>query len=250
MNANPKIKVVVFNHNQKKTAEKLFTDLSPAFDAAFFDSGSDADQVSTLTTHQFSNLYWSGCWNQAWDLFGQDYDVIWGVGGDCRLISSPEAFRQSIESAYPFGLWSPVVSGHGHEYMKPDLAVGRVLSVQFLEGIAFAMDKRLWKLAGPLDLYNYIGWGYDLLCSFRSRHAGMRNVLDGRVELFHPPSFSYDYALAESMMYDSLANALGPDWPDTMDWWHGRRISFPANTISELRRMEERWVPEIPFKRK
>lgn len=83
-----KIKAVIFNHNQKESAEALFTALQPHFDLAFFDSGSNDDQISPLSTDRFDNLYWTGCWNKAWELY-PEYDVIWGIGGDCELRSEP-----------------------------------------------------------------------------------------------------------------------------------------------------------------
>lgn len=249
MTHKTRIKVVIFNHNQKKSAEDLYRQLRTQFDIALMDSGSDAEQISEHTTHQFENLFWTGCWNRSWELF-ENYDVIWGIGGDCELLSSPEEYRNAIETASPYGLWSPVVSGHSHDYMQPDLAAQRVLSVQFLEGIAFAISKDLWTECGPLDLCNFIGWGYDLMLAHYSRRAGSRNILDGRVELLHPPSSQYNFDEADRLMDIGLAKAFGPNYCDIIDWWRDRRISFSANAVSEMTQRGSEWVLTSPFKRK
>jgi hypothetical protein len=227
------VKVVVFNHNQKDTAEKLYADLKPVFDVSLFDSGSAPEHVSNLTTHSFENLYWTGCWNKAWELFG-DSDVIWGIGGDCQLKSPPPRYKSAIESIYPFGTWSPAVQGIAHAYMQPDTAAGNIFSVAHLEGMAFAISRDLWQQVGPLDSENYIGYGNDLLCCFYARRSNLKNILDGRVELFHPPSSQYDQLVARNLMNDSMKRRFGDDWNDVIDWWWGRQISFKSNSVSRI----------------
>lgn len=226
-----KIKAVVFNHNQGQTAGALFEQLHKTFDSALFDSGSDAEQVSPQSTHRFENLYWTGCWIKAFELFGE-YDVIWGIGGDCYLNSSPEEYLRAMESAYPFGLWSPCISGHSHDYMQPKLALGRIFSVLFLEGMGFAISKELWAAASPLDVGDYIGYSHDRRLSYLSRQLGLKNILDGRVELQHPPSDSYDREHARTLMDRSLTKLYGPDWCETFDWWPQRTVSFMGNAVS------------------
>jgi len=228
-----KIKAIVFNHNQRSTAEQLFTELKPHFDVALFDSGSRSTEISPQTTHAFNNLYWTGCWNKAWELFA-DYDVIWGIGGDCELKSRPERYKHAIESAFPFGTWSPAVRGIAHAYMQPDTAAGNIFSVAQLEGMAFAISRQLWEHMGPMDSENYIGYGNDLLCCYYSRHHNLKNILDGRVELFHPPSTQYDQLVARNLMNAAMKKKFGDDWNDVIDWWWGRQISFKSNAISRI----------------
>jgi hypothetical protein len=229
----PKIKVVIFNHDQRKTSEKLYRELRQEFDTALFDSGSSSTEVSPLSTHKFPNLYWTGCWNKAWELFG-DSDLIWGIGGDCTLESKPGAYRHALQTAFPFGTWSPVVSGRSHEYMQPACAEQKIYSVLFLEGIAIALSRELWLLTGQLDPDNFIGHGLDLACCFSARQKGLKNILDGRVELSHPPSDKYDMDLAKDLMFASLERKFGKNWSDVLDWWWGRSISFKANAVSVI----------------
>ncbi len=228
-----KIKAVIFNHNQRQTADVLFERLSTEFDTALFDSGSDTDQVSPHTTEAFENLYWTGCWNKACEIYSA-YDVIWGLGGDCSLENPPEQYRQAIESAFPFGLWSPTVSGRAHDYMQPRLAIGRIFSVHYLEGMAFAISKELRDASAPFDARDYIGYSHDRRLSFVSRQLRLKNILDGRVTVNHPPSEKYDREEAKKLMEASLSASFGPDWADTLDWWPQRTVSFLGNAISEV----------------
>lgn len=229
----PSIKAVIFNHNRRESAELLFQQLSSAFDTALFDSGSREDQVCSSTTHLFENLYWTGCWNRAMSLY-REYDVVWGIGGDCTLLGSAAEHRMALESAFPFGTWSPAISGRAHEYMKPPVGYPKLFSVKYLEGIAFALSKELRDKIGEFDSVNQIGHGHDLLACFMAREHRLKNFLDARVALSHPPSADYDLSLAKDQMFSFFSRAVGPDWCDTLDWWWGRRISFFSNTVSEV----------------
>jgi hypothetical protein len=244
-----RIKAVIFNHNRPQTADVLFEQLSTAFDTALFDSGSEPEQVSHLTTHQFHNLYWTGCWTKSFELFG-DYDVIWGVGGDCTLKSKPENYLHAMKSAHPFGLWSPTISGRAHDYMQPKLALARIFSVLFLEGMAFAISKQLWEAAAPLDDSDYIGYSHDRRLSYLARKLNLKNILDGRVELQHPPSESYDREEARRLMDVSLTKLFGSDWSETLDWWPQRQLSFMGNAVSEVRLEDGIKKFSAPFHRK
>lgn len=239
-------KAVIFNHNQRQTSERLFKQLSGTFDTALFDSGSDPRAVSPLSTHCFDNIYWTGCWNKAWEIFA-DYDVIWGIGGDCTLKAEPKEYLQAIESILPFGTWSPVVSGRAHEYMQPQQADGKVYSVIYLEGIAMAITRPLWNAIDGFDPLNYIGHAQDLVSCFYSRAKDMKNILDGRVEVFHPPSAQYDLEEARVLMFEALEREFGKNWSDVMDWWWGRKITFNSNTISRVEQHGAQRLYRCPF---
>jgi hypothetical protein len=225
-----KVKVVIFNHNQRDTAEKLYSSLGECFDVALLDSGSSPEQISPISTFKFENLYWTGCWNKSWELFS-DYDIIWGIGGDCVLLSDPVQFADAITSSIPFGIWSPAIVEHAVPHMK--LSESKVLSVKFLEGVAFALSKSLWCEVGQFDPKNYLGWGHDAIRSHFSRKLGMRNILDGRVQLQHPAGARYDQQTAEFLMRVAMRRALGDDFNAFMISLHQSR-TVALNTIEEL----------------
>lgn len=227
------VKAVVFNHNRRNTAEALFHNLKDVFDTALFDSGSDADQISLHTTHAFPNLYWTGCWNKAFEEF-PEADVIWGIGGDCTLTAAAPEYLRSIETLYPFGLWSPVFSGRAHSYMQYEGKGKHAYTVQIMEGIAFAISRELREKFGSFDSENYLGHGQDLYVSHVSRQHNLKNIIDTSVTLSHPPSDDYDNLVARSLMFNSMSKLLGEDWQDIIDWWWGRSVSFEANAISRI----------------
>lgn len=229
--AQMKVKVVVFNHNQRFTAEKLYSSLAQCFDVALLDSGSAPEEISPATTHSFDNLYWTGCWNKSWELFS-DYDVIWGIGGDCVLNSTPMDFKDALASVPSFGIWSPDILGHAMPYMK--LNESKVLSVKFVEGIAFALSKSLWTEVGPFDSKNYLGWGHDVIHSHFSRQRGMKNIVDGRVQLLHPPSVQYNHQTARILMSAIMRRVLGDDYASVKTSFCEAVTVPPLNTIEEL----------------
>jgi len=244
-----RIKAVIFNHNQRQTAEALFEQLRGTFDTALFDSGSASKEISPLSTHRFENLYWTGCWNKSWEVFS-DYDVIWGIGGDCTLKSQAKEYLHAIESIFPFGTWSPVVSGRAHEYMQPQSADGRIYSVIYLEGIGMAISKPLWSKISSFDSLNYIGHAQDLISCFYSRANNLKNILDGRVELFHPGAIKYDLEEARVLMFESLERQFGKNWCDVLDWWWGRRITFASNAVSRIELIGAQQHLTCPFNSK
>lgn len=250
-----KVKVVIFNHDQRPSAEKLVEALDPHFDVALFDSGSAEEQISPLSTERFENIYWTGCWNKAWELF-PEYDVIWGIGGDCELRSQPIDFKRAIESAYPFGIWSPAITGRVAEYMAVEVgnaavdnveayrvdadsiavsdsvtaSAGNVATVKYVEGIAFAISKQLWETTGIFDRKNYIGWGQDIVKCHQSTEHGMSNLIDSRVQLFHPPSDRYNNMTARLLMVACMRKHLGADWESVSVSLND--LSSKTNTIS------------------
>lgn len=229
-----KVKVVVFNHNQLATAEKLYSSLSECFDVALLDSGSNSEQLSSATTHSFKNLFWTGCWNKSWELFA-DYDVIWGVGGDCTLGSSPADFKEAIHSVPAFGIWSPAIIEHSMDHMK--LSEPKVLSVKFVEGIAFALSKNLWTEVGRFDPKNYFGWGLDAIHSYFSHCRGMRNILDGRVQMNHAPSDRYNHKTAEMLMFATMKQSLGDHLRSFSESVSDSR-TVAGNTLEEITPLE------------
>lgn len=229
-----KLQVVIFNHNQRSTSETLLETLSESFDVALLDSGSRHEEVSPSTAIAVRNEGWSGCWNEAWRAF-PEADAIWGIGGDCALLRPAAEYRSAIESAWPFGIWSPMIEGASHSYMRSGDEAGRIFSVKFLEGIAFAIARPVWQAACPFGIDNPIGHGEDLRACHASRRLMLLNLLDGRVTLAHPPSERYDREEAKRQMFEGLTRRLGPCWPDTLEWWWGKQVTFESNAISRVR---------------
>lgn len=207
-----RIKVVVMSHNQKETTDELYRALSPVFDVSVFDSGSDPDQIPDTVTHGYGNLYWTGCWNEAMRLYRDTCDVLWVIGGDVTLLSNPHELKHSIQTAYPFGCWSPSICGFSRIIMSEGLAARRLLAVYNLEGVCMAVSNDLIEHIYPLPEQMSIGWGQDLYMSHVSRAKDMVNYLDGRVYVHHPKGSGYPKKKARQQMQRWFQNNFGHHW--------------------------------------
>jgi len=224
------VKVVVMNHNHKDSVDKIYKSLSCDFDVSIFDSGSEYSQRSKFTTHIFPNIYWTGCWDMALDLFA-GFDVIWVLGGDVKLLSSSKEYLNSIKSMMPFGCWSPKISGRCRPFMNSDIIGDRVCSVYHVEGIAFALGKDAFSIFNSLPFGNDLGWGQDIWMCYRCWRNGLRNIIDGRVALFHPESCGYSGKRAFIEMDSWFSNMFGSNWRNEVRHWYE---DFGNNFIKEL----------------
>lgn len=226
-----KIKAVIMCHNKPKTSDALYESLSPCFDVSLFDSGSDSDKIPKHVTHKFGNLYWSGCWNKAIELFGSDCDVLWVIGGDIELRNKPEEYKKAIETACPFGCWSPAIEGSGRPLMLREFSKDIAWQVWHVEGQCMAVSSEIIQYFHPFPKGNKIGWGLDLwmcCCSWENKY---RNILDGRVFVFHPASRGYSTEEAFLEMNRWFELYIGKEWRTRF-----RHVSddFHDNVISLL----------------
>ena len=211
-----KIKAVIMSHNTPDTTNELYDKLSQCFDVTVFDSGSDRGKTPGCPFLSFENIYWGGCWNEAMRRSG-DSELLWVIGGDVTLVdpsSKYEIFLREIDR-YNVGCWSPVVQGRMRDIMSLKKTRGRVLSVYHLEGIAFAASKKLMDLMNRrFPEGNKLGWGLDLLMCWTGWTSGMRNILDGRVSIYHPDICGYSMTEASKEMQRYMNVVLGEDWAD------------------------------------
>lgn len=206
-----KIKVVIMSHNTPGTTTELYFQLSPVFDTVVFDSGSEPSKRPLCPHLRFPNLYWTGCWNKALELYG-DSDVLWVIGGDVSLLSKAEEYRRCIESMWPFGIWSPTFQGRCRYVMEKSNLTETVADVWQLEGIAFAIGTKF--LAGikgfPAEMR--IGWGCDIWVCHRAKYEQRDVLLDGRVILYHPHEQGYPSEPALQEMLSFFEKTYGVFW--------------------------------------
>jgi glycosyltransferase involved in cell wall biosynthesis len=207
-----KIKVVILNHNTPKTVLGLYNKLSPVFDVTVFDSGSDPDKKPDCPYEDFGNLYWTGCWNKALELYG-DSDVLWVLGGDVTLMSEPEKYWKCIEELWPFGIWSPAVVGRCRGLMGKNNVGDEVVDLWQLEGIAFAVNVKILKGLGGFPKEMRIGWGCDIWLSWKCKAMNAPILLDGRVIFHHPSLQGYETQPAiQELMTFFQKNVAYPWW--------------------------------------
>jgi len=230
-----KIKAVIINHNQKESTNKLCEKLTGTFNFSVFDSGSDEDQVSQYTTHRFENLYWTGCWNKAMELF-KDYDVLWVIGGDVDLKNSASEYRKAIEEAMPFGCWSPAIDGRSRDFMQSSVVGNSIHRVFNIEGICMAINTDIIDKCYPLLPEMKLGWGQDIWMSYCARQMNLNNIIDGRVVANHPVNFGYNQEHARLEMISGMRNKFGNNWRDVA---HEHSDDFSYNIISKVDDLKE-----------
>jgi len=207
-----RIKAVIMHHNTPENADQLYDALSRAFDdVEIFDNGSDSDKVPVHVTRSRPNVYWTGTWNEVLATC-RDYDAVWVVGGDIMLVQPPEAYRKAIESALPFGCWSPAVTGRAKPFMQAARYNGKAFKVRHIEGMALAVSKEFMEKVPRLPEGSPLGFGQDLWMCYISRQNGMDNIIDGTVSVVHPSGTGYDMAEAGRQMEEMFTKQVGANW--------------------------------------
>lgn len=131
------VKVFIFERNQSNGFQ-LKEQLSSVFrDVVFWDIGSDTPNPQADA--HFQNDGFTAQINRAHES-GGNAEIIWLLPADVFLKDKPVCYKEAIVSAYPFGVWSPKIYGrHRKDQVVPD---GNLCSVQFVEGIAWAISRR------------------------------------------------------------------------------------------------------------
>ena len=229
-----RIMAVIMCHNSPDTTERIRRELIDVVDKMWVvDSGSDEGCRAAFSDEVIycDNYYWTGCWNYAIELFeDSDCDVLWVIGGDIELRGNPLDYRKAIESAWPFGCWHPGVDGISRPLMQASETDGKAWSVWHLEGIAMAVSREAIHEFKELPTDNKLGWGLDIWMSWRCWTANQRNVLDGRVKVFHPDLRGYNSGEAHIEMLTWFDKHIGGEWRNELHYWHD---DFDYNTIGE-----------------
>jgi hypothetical protein len=208
-----RIKAIILNHNIPANADSLYEKLSPVFDdVEIWDSGSDSDKIPAHLGRAFPNIYWTGAWNEALRTCS-DYDAVWMVGCDVELLNEAIDYRKAIESCLLFGCWSPCIDGRGMPFMQgTNYCHGQPMSVRNIEGISFALSGPLMQKVKKLVEGSSIGFGQDFWLCYMSRTNGFKNIIDGRVKIFHPFTTGYDADKAHRQMEEAFTKLYGKDF--------------------------------------
>jgi hypothetical protein len=236
------IAAVILNHNKPENADRLFEKLTTAFEQVeLIDSGSDGKLVPIHTTAALDNIYWTGGWDLIMERWA-DRDAVWMLGCDVTLLEEPQAYRDAIESALPFGVWSPAITGRAHPFMQASECQRRPYTVKNIEGVSMAVSGPLMGLVGRLPDGSPIGFGHDFWMCHKAREAGMSNILDGRVHLHHPPGIGYNEEKAHSQMEKTYTALYGADFRKTV---FNYSASFEGNLLAASKPDKERKTMKI-----
>ena len=233
-----KIAVVILNHNKPENADKLFTQLNGVFDRVeLWDSGSDSNKIPLNVTQSFGNIYWTGCWNEIMRTMS-DYDAVWMIGCDITLNSIPEEYLMCLREQLPFGCWSPCVEGRAHPFMLAEnYWHGNPRSVKNIEGMAMAVSGELMRHVGKLMDGSTIGFGQDYWLCNQARSLEMKNVIDGRVKIHHPPEIGYDEKKAHDEMEKIFTEKYGSQFRQEVFEYDQR---YEQNLLVKGEKMEEK----------
>ena len=228
----PRIKAVILNHNKPENSDKLFEQLFGIFDdVEIFDSGSDAGKIPIHVSRSFSNIYWTGAWNEIMRTCS-DYDTVWMLGCDIELRDEPLKYRQLIEKSLPFGCWSPCIDGRALDFMSSRYySHGQPKSVRCIEGMALAVSGSLMMAVAELPKGSPIGFGQDLWLCYMARQMGLNNVIDGRVSVFHPSGIGYNIHTALKQMEDTFSLLYGKGYAQDIFEWYD---DYDKNLIGDL----------------
>jgi len=212
-----KIKVCILHHNSPSHADELFEQLSTGFDdIELIDSGSEPDKIPKHLTLSLPNVYWTGGWEAIFERWS-DYDAVWMVGDDIELRSPAVDYRKAIEKALPFGCWSPAVDGRAHEFMLPrNIPEKDSYEVLNLEGMAMAMSGELIRTLGGNFEIDTKGYGQDFWLCYKAREIGLKNIIDSRVEIYHPPELRYNDGEFLQQMNVKFGEAFGYNFRETI----------------------------------
>lgn len=212
-----RVKVVVLHHNQPEQADALYGTLAGAFDGVeLLDCGSDPDKVPMHLTVSLPNVYWEGAWLEAMERW-KDCDVIWVVGADIQLDEDAASYRRAIETAMPFGCWSPAIHGRAHPFMHPELYAGQCKRVKNVEGMALAVSGKLVRAMGAkFDVSTKIGFGQDYWLCAKARQRKMPNYVDGSVTVHHPAAIGYNEQEAHDLMEQAFSERFGANFRRTL----------------------------------
>lgn len=228
-----RVKAVILNHNHPENSDKLYEQLSEVFDdVEVFDSGSDPDKIPSHLGRSFENIYWAGGWNEIIRTCS-DYDAVWMLGDDIELKSDAQEYRTAIEASLPFGCWSPCVEGRAKPFMQAEhYKDGKPRVVRNMEGMCMAVSGPLMSKIDRLPKGSD-GYGQDLWLCYTARQHHMKNVIDGRVKVYHPEGTGYDDSEWVKQMEDTFSDLLGPDWRQTAFQFSD---VFEENIMSEERK--------------
>lgn len=201
--------VAIFNYNKNENAQRLKSIFLPHFPTYIFDSGSQPPCPDAI---HFGNIYYGGMFNEAVKK-ASDYKWCCVITSDV-LIDDANAKglierMKHISASQTTGNYQPSCDRRGrtHSYGY-NHGTGNFRSVPYMEGW-FQMFRTSLKFSVPLEI-NRNGWGTDLYLCKRALNAGLNNIVDDAVTVYHPKDSGLDFS--ESQLQMAAWTKTLPDW--------------------------------------
>ncbi|MFB2974628.1 hypothetical protein [Microseira sp. BLCC-F43] len=183
---------VVTNYDFSDNADAIKASLSPYFETILIDSSSPSPPRTVDLI--VANLYYTGLWNESvrvalqkgkqWLLFvASDIQIP-----DVKLLAD---CIELVLAEKQIGVYTPSLrydSRIAFDYCY-NRGTGKVRECYLCEGFFFLARTDILAKLYPVDIQaNTYGWGLDVMTAFHSYQAGLKVVVDDRVEIYHPAS--------------------------------------------------------------
>jgi hypothetical protein len=209
--------VAVINHALARQALDLKRSFAAHAQTIVIDSGSSLTAAERAEFDvALPNVYYSGLLNeiaqQTRSLKEADPVYIWcsdvTVPDQREAISlAAEAFRDPTIGTYAPSAW------HSFHGQMRNRGTGTLRTVSFVDGFCFATRVSVLRELCPIDTrVNIRGWGLEVQIGYLTRRAGLRTVIDDRIEARHPSTTGYSRNTANAERIDWRKRLPAPAW--------------------------------------
>jgi hypothetical protein len=209
--------VAVINHALTAQARHLKRSFAGHAHTIAIDSGSSLTSADRADFDvALPNVYYSGLLNeierQASSLGANDPVYIWcsdvAVSDHGEAISLADAaFTDPTIGTYAPSAW------HSFHGQMRNRGTGRLRTVSFVDGFCFATRVSVLRELCPIDTrVNIRGWGLEVQIGYLTRRAGLRTVIDDRIEVRHPSTTGYSRDTANAERVDWRKRLPAPAW--------------------------------------
>lgn len=207
--------VTVANHNHNQQAIRLRDAFAAQSQALLIDSGSRlSTQEEERVDIGLPNVYYTGLVNEAWAQtkgMGPD-EILLFVSSDVELDDPSDlVLRATCCFEDPrIGVYAPSMKVSDHLQMRTGPSAN-LRVVVFVEGVIFAVRKKLIDLLCPIDpSLNRLGWALDVHLGYLTLKSGLRSVVDDGIQIRHAPGRGYQDEEAREQA-EKWLTAQGPN---------------------------------------
>lgn len=217
------IQYFIFNYGHYQDAVNLFNAFRQYGDTYLLNcaSGFDPEFEATDKIKKFSNIYYSGQWNEALKLLTAD--VIFITNSDVRVYNVPrlvckmknfyEKYGNDAGIYAPNHFWTPWTY---NPWLLEDVG-GGLKKVPGTDSTIWSVNSSIARKLGIIDLNtNKLGWGIELICAYYCVQEGKLVVRDYSIKCHHPEHTAYDRVAADQQWRKMIEGMnLGPGF-----WQH------------------------------
>lgn len=203
--------VTVVNHNHNQQAIRLRDAFAKKTQALLIDSGSrlSAEEEERVDIG-LPNVYYTGLVNEAWRQTKEmsPDEILLFVSSDVEL-DNPSDLIVRAERGFEdkrVGVYAPSMEASIHLQMRTGTN-SQLRAVVFVEGVVFAVRKKLFDLLCPIDpSVNRLGWALDVHLGYLTLKSGLRSVVDDGIQIRHAPGRGYQVDEAREQAEKWLAS--------------------------------------------